>query len=244
MKKKKMIAVVALFVLGVAILSAADPDTIVYVTKSGKKYHTATCSSLSKSKIPMRLADAVSAGYEPCSRCHPPVLGSTKPQGKLQEKATLYRVNVEKLQSYLHADIKKMVLAEVVDCIDGDTIRVRIADTPAGLQEIETVRLLGVDTPETVHPNKPVERFGKEASDFTRRSLAGKPIYLAFDWDLRDAYKRLLAYVYLADGTCFNALLISSGYGFAYVKYPFQFMEEFKALERKSREQKAGLWGN
>jgi micrococcal nuclease len=100
-----------------------------------------------------------------------------------------------------------------------------------------------VDTPETVHPSRPVERFGKEASDYTKGRLLNKPVFLAFDWDLRDHYGRLLAYIYTADGDCFNARLIRDGYGHAYTRFTFQFMEEFRGLEREARERKRGLWG-
>jgi micrococcal nuclease len=137
-----------------------------------------------------------------------------------------------------------MVRAEVVDHVDGDTIRVRIPSPPGELNIVETIRLIGVDTPETVHPNRPVERFGKEASAFTRQALLNKTVYLAFDWDLRDRYGRLLAYIYTADGDCFNAVLIRQGYGHAYTRYPFQFMEEFRALEQDARTAKRGLWGS
>jgi micrococcal nuclease len=136
-----------------------------------------------------------------------------------------------------------MTQAEVVSHVDGDTVRVRIANPPAGLGAVETIRLIGVDTPETVHPSRPVEHFGKEASDFTKARLLGKTVYLAFDWDLRDRYGRLLAYIYSADGDCFNADLVREGYGHAYTRFSFQFLEEFRALEREAREAKRGLWG-
>ena len=69
-------------------------------------------------------------------------------------------------------------------------------------------------------------------------------MYLAFDWDLRDRYGRLLAYIYTADGDCFNAALIREGYGYAYTRYPFQFMEEFRALEQEARNARRGLWNS
>jgi micrococcal nuclease len=102
--------------------------------------------------------------------------------------------------------------------------------------------MLGVDTPETVHPSKPVEFFGKEASGFTKTRLEGQTVYLAFDWDLRDSYQRLLAYVYLEDGTCHNAAIIQEGYGFAYITYAFQFEKEFSNLQRLAKEESKGLW--
>jgi micrococcal nuclease len=106
------------------------------------------------------------------------------------------------------------------------------------------VRFIGVDAPETVHPQKLVERFGEQSSEFTRRYLLNQPVFLAFDWQLRDRYDRLLAYIYLADGSCFNALLLREGYAHAYTHYPFEFLEQFRALEREAREQARGLWGS
>jgi len=121
--------------------------------------------------------------------------------------------------------------------IDGDTIIVEID----GKQE--RVRLIGVDTPETVHPSKPVEYFGKEASEFTKRMVEGKKVRLEFDWQKRDKYGRLLAYVYLPDGTFLNAEIIKQGYGFAYTRFPFKYLEEFRQYEREARENSRGLWG-
>ncbi len=120
--------------------------------------------------------------------------------------------------------------------IDGDTIVIQIGERQ------EKVRLLGVDTPETVHPLKPVERFGKEASDFTRAMVEGKRVRLEYDWQTKDRYGRLLAYVYLEDGTMLNEAIIKQGYGFAYIKYPFKYIEEFRDHERQARETHQGLW--
>ena len=154
----------------------------------------------------------------------------------------LYRVNKAGLKNSSEADTGLMVKARVIKHVDGDTVRVQIFDRPDELNAEETIRFLGVDTPETVHPNQLVQHFGREASDFTMSRLLGRDVYLAFDWDLRDRYGRLLAYIYTDSGQCFNALLIQEGFGRAYLKYPFQFMEEFKALEQEARKQKRGLW--
>jgi micrococcal nuclease len=165
----------------------------------------------------------------------------------------LYRVDAEDLATSAEADISRMLPAEVVRHIDGDTVVVRIAHPPPELQTQETIRMIGVDTPETVHPNKPTQPFGPEASAFTKEQLLGKQVYLAFDWDLRDRYGRLLAYLYIIEeiekreearvGTCFNTRLIREGYAYAYRYFAFQFMEEFTDLEQAAREAKRGLWG-
>ena len=117
--------------------------------------------------------------------------------------------------------------------VDGDTIIV---------EKIGKVRLIGVDTPETKHPRKPVEYFGKEASAFTKKIVEGKEVRLGYDWQRKDRYGRILAYVYLEDGTFLNAEIIKQGYGHAYTKYPFKYLEQFRKYEKEARENKRGLW--
>jgi micrococcal nuclease len=106
-----------------------------------------------------------------------------------------------------------------------------------------------VDTPETKHPTKSVEHFGKEAAAFTRRMVEGKRVRLEFDpANAARAHKdntqqrRTLAYVFLEDGTLLNAEIIKQGYGFAYTRFPFARVDEFRRLEREAREQACGLW--
>jgi len=120
-----------------------------------------------------------------------------------------------------------------VRVIDGDTLE---------LDGGERVRLIGVDTPESVDPRRPVEYFGKEASAFTRRLAEDRMVALQYDEDTRDRYGRTLAYVYLEDGTFVNAEIIRQGYGHAYTRFPFRYQEEFLALERQAREEGRGLW--
>ena len=118
--------------------------------------------------------------------------------------------------------------------VDGDTIIV---------EGVGRVRLIGVDTPETVHPNRPVEFFGKEASAFAKGLLEGKRVRLEYDQERQDRYGRTLAYVYLDDGTFVNAEIIRRGYGHAYTRFPFRHMEEFRQFEREARDNRRGLWG-
>lgn len=133
----------------------------------------------------------------------------------------------------IHVSLSYAETFMVKRVIDGDTIL---------LANGERVRLIGVDTPETKHPQKPVERFGKEAYLFTKRMVEGKEVRLEHDWQKRDKYGRLLAYVYLTDGTFLNAEIIKQGYGFAYTKYSFKYLEEFRGYEREARENRRGLW--
>jgi micrococcal nuclease len=135
-------------------------------------------------------------------------------------------------------------IAKVMRVIDGDTIDVRIfvADENSRLQnKVERVRLIGVDTPETVHPFQLLEFFGKEASSYTKSRLEGKNIRLEYDLTKRDKYGRILAYVFI-DDRHFNAELIEKGFAFAYLRFPFKYREEFRLLELKAKDMKAGMW--
>jgi len=119
--------------------------------------------------------------------------------------------------------------------IDGDTIE---------LENIGKIRLIGVDTPELAHPLKPVQFFAKKASEYTRKIAEGKRVKLEYDQERIDKYGRTLAYVYFENGKMLNSEIIKNGYGFAYTKYPFKYMEEFRRYEREAKEQELGLWGN
>jgi micrococcal nuclease len=124
-----------------------------------------------------------------------------------------------------------------VRVVDGDTIIVR-----NGKNRQQRVRLIGVDAPESVRPEWPVEYFGKEASAFTRRKAEGKKVRLEFGQERFDKYDRLLAYVYLPDGTLLNEEIIRQGYGHAFTKFPFKYRKKFRELEREAREKRRGLW--
>jgi micrococcal nuclease len=135
-------------------------------------------------------------------------------------------------------DCTKATAYPVVRVIDGDTIVVRIKGQDT------RVPLIGVDTPETVHPSKQVEFYGKEAPRFTTNLLQGESVYLEYDWPKTDRYGRLLAYVYRAsEGLFVNAEIIRQGYGHACTQYPFTYLEEFRAYERAARDARRGLWG-
>ena len=120
-----------------------------------------------------------------------------------------------------------------IRAVDGDTIV---------LDGEETVRLIGIDTPETKDLRKPVQYFGEEAYGFTKSLVEGKRVRLEYDQERIDKYGRTLAYVYLEDRTFLNAEIIRQGYGFAYTNYPFKYMDEFRRYERDARENKRGLW--
>ncbi|WP_400163975.1 thermonuclease family protein [Brevibacillus sp. TJ4] len=126
------------------------------------------------------------------------------------------------------------MVATVKRVIDGDTVE---------LENGERVRLIGVDTPETVKPNSPVEPYGKEASEYTKKQLTGQTVTLRFDVEPRDKYDRLLAYVYLPDGTFYNEQLVREGYARIMTIPPnVAYADLFLEAEREARENDRGLW--
>jgi len=132
--------------------------------------------------------------------------------------------------------------ARVVRVVDGDTLSVLVDGTD---KEVK-VRLLGVNTPETVDPRRPVECFGKEASAYVKARLTHARVRLEADpeADEVDKYGRLLRYIYTEDGHNVDADLIRDGYGFAYTSFPMTdtVKAEFLALEREARDAERGLW--
>ena len=127
---------------------------------------------------------------------------------------------------------------KVIRVIDGDTVKIDYQGAKIN------VRLIGVDTPETVHPNKPVEVYGKEASNFTKNLLHGESVYLRFDAERTDKYNRLLAYLYRApDGLFVNLEIVRQGYGHAYTRFPFKHIELFRYYGNRARTAGKGLYG-
>jgi len=123
----------------------------------------------------------------------------------------------------------------VIRVIDGDTIV---------LVNGEKVRLIGVDSPEKNHPDKPIEYFSLEAMEYTKSRLLNKQVRLEYDWEQRDKYNRILAYIYLEDSTLFNLELIETGYAFALTKFPFKHKDQFIEAEQKAKAKGIGIWKN
>lgn len=123
---------------------------------------------------------------------------------------------------------------------DGDTIAVDMNGTK------ETIRMIGVDTPEVKDPRKPVQCYGKSASNFTKQLIGNNAVRLEADPlnTNRDRYNRLLRYVYLPSGQLVNSELIKQGYGFAYTSFPFTKIDEFKNYQDQARSHNLGLWAS
>ena len=129
--------------------------------------------------------------------------------------------------------------APVVDVVDGDTIEVEIDG------EVEDVRYIGVDTPESVAPDRPVECFGPDASELNARLVEDETVRLTFDAEERDVYGRLLAYVHVAGGGPFvNAELVRRGYARTLTIEPNdRFAALFDSLQQAAANAGRGLWG-
>ena len=127
--------------------------------------------------------------------------------------------------------------ATVTNVVDGDTIDIKINGRE------ERVRLLLVDTPETVHPDKPVQPFGPEASDYAKEMLSGKEVRFEYDGPKRDHYDRLLGYVWV-DGENFNLQLLEKGlarYAYEYDP-PYVHAASMKNAETRAKQQEKGIW--
>ena len=138
-----------------------------------------------------------------------------------------------------NASNSDLVYYTVVSVVDGDTIKVNIDDT------VTTLRLIGMDTPETVDPRKTVQCFGKEASEKAKELLTGKKVRLETDptQGELDKYGRRLAYIYREDGIFYNKYMIEQGYAHEYTyNTPYIYQTEFKAAQKSAQDNLRGLW--
>ncbi len=128
--------------------------------------------------------------------------------------------------------------ATVTRVVDGDTVEVAL---PGGIKD---VRYIGIDTPESVAPDQPVECFGERASALNRRLVEGKRVVLVFDQERRDQYGRLLAYVYVGD-LFVNAKLVRDGFARTLAISPnTEHATLFDRLEQQAGNAGRGLWGS
>lgn len=136
-------------------------------------------------------------------------------------------------------DNSEYVYYQVEKVTDGDTIKI-LKDG-----ELITLRLIGLDTPETVDPRKPVQCFGVEASNKAKELLLGRKVRIEIDLTQGefDKYNRLLAYVYREDGLFYNKYMIEQGYAHEYTyNLPYKYQSEFKTAEKNARDNLKGFW--
>jgi micrococcal nuclease len=166
-----------------------------------------------------------------CSACSAPVLLDHQAPATLHQEPAGYEIG------------------RVTRVVDGDTVTVlmthRVDGPGAGATTVGTeydVRLLGIDTPESVDPRRPVECFGREASAATSALVEGIDVALVRDVEDVDRYDRLLRYVYIG-GEMANARLVVNGYAHAYTYPPnVRHADLFVQLERDARANERGLW--
>lgn len=131
---------------------------------------------------------------------------------------------------------------QVKKVVDGDTIEVMVNG------KTQTIRLIGMDTPEVVDPRKPVQCFGREASSEGHRLMEGKTIRLETDplvGEL-DKYNRHLAYVWLPDGTLYNQEMIQAGFAheYTYQSQPYKYQAQFKQAQAEAKTEAKGFWSS
>ncbi|MBR6901217.1 MAG: thermonuclease family protein, partial [Synergistaceae bacterium] len=166
-----------------------------------------------------------------------------------------YHKGPNALQSY---EIRRNTVykAKIERVIDGDTAIISFIFDDGSKYLKERVRFIGVNTPETVHPNKPVEYYGKEASNFTKKELTDQIVWLQTDVEVKDRYGRMLAYVWLKEPTkdelddenvireyMFNAKLLLDGYAQLMTVQPnSRYSNLFVHFQREARQESRGLW--
>lgn len=135
----------------------------------------------------------------------------------------------------------KRIPAKVVRVVDGDTMKVSFAD--GGQVKEETIRLLLVDTPESVDPEKPVQPFALDASNYAKTMLTGKDVQLELDVSERDKYGRLLCYLYIGD-RMFNELLLENGYARVAYIYPpnVKYVDQFREIQKRAQQKALNIW--
>jgi micrococcal nuclease len=129
--------------------------------------------------------------------------------------------------------------AQVVKVVDGDTVDVQLNG------QVSRLRLIGINTPETVDPRKPVECYGKEASNRAKALLNGQTVLLENDPSQqdRDVYDRLLRYVWFPDGRLFNLQMVAEGYAYEYTySVPYKYQAQFKQAQQDAQTRQLGLW--
>lgn len=163
--------------------------------------------------------------------------GGTETQSDTADTAAQDEQTQTETQEETAAPVDGRVSASVERTVDGDTFIAILEDGSR-----ERVRMLLLDTPETKKEGTPVQPFGPEASEYTKKLLGGKQVELEFDEEQRDQYDRMLAYVYL-NGEMVNEKLLEQGLARVVVYQPNdKYIDEFREIQNKAKQQKLGVW--
>lgn len=175
------------------------------------------------------------AGSNPSSKGQPAQITKT-PESKVEG------VKTQTIESITAPVVQSWPEAKVIKVVDGDTLSVSLNG------KTETIRVIGIDTPETVDPRKPVQCFGQKASDMAKEQLLNQTVQIESDpiQGERDKYNRLLRYVWLDDGSSdFGAIMIQFGYAYEYTySLPYKYQEKYKKLQKEAEQSKKGLWAD
>jgi endonuclease YncB( thermonuclease family) len=198
-------------------------------------------SSHRNQEIPEKMQTTQSFTFAPkttdTSTSQPEITPITEPKTTNEQSI----VPTQKISVITKTTTSEQVYYPVIKVVDGDTLTIQMNG------KSQTLRLIGLDTPETVDPRKPVQCFGIEASNKAKNVLTGQKVLIETDpsQDTYDKYNRLLVYVFLQDGTLFNKTMISEGFGHEYTyNTPYKYQSEFKIAENEARIQKKGLWAD
>lgn len=135
----------------------------------------------------------------------------------------------------------KLISAKILKVVDGDTMKVSFNES--GKVKEETIRLLLVDTPESVAPDKPVQPFALDASKYAKDTLSDKDVKLEIDVSERDKYGRLLCYLYIGD-KMFNEMLLENGYARVAYIYPpnVKYVDKFREIQKTAQKKGINIW--
>jgi micrococcal nuclease len=154
----------------------------------------------------------------------------------------VFKTNLPKVEPIKSGTIEGVEKSRIKKVVDGDTV---------SLEDGRKVRLLYIDTPETVKDNTPVMCFGAEASAMTKKLLEGKQVWLRSDKEKTDQYGRDLRLVFIAGENTdlpeksINAILVRGGFARSrFFKPNFEYQKEFKQFENEAKNEQLGVWGN
>lgn len=135
----------------------------------------------------------------------------------------------------------KLIPAKILKVVDGDTMKVSYNES--GKVKEETIRLLLVDTPESVDPDKAVQPFALDASKYAKDTLSDKEVKIEIDVSERDKYGRLLCYLYIGD-KMFNEMLLENGYARVAYVYPpnVKYVDKFREIQKTAQQKGINIW--
>lgn len=236
--KQQMTIALIIFVLGIVVL----PNTIVYAGSAIASYKLVDKKLWKYIAVSLLSVITFFSGILWLSETFPATETPLSQQTEQNVISSNETPVVEAQTSAPTTTVESIVkLYEVVKVVDGDTLDVSIDG------KTERIRLIGINTPETVDPRKPVECFGVEASNKAKELLTGKKVSLESDPSQgeRDKYDRLLRYVFIEGGININLLLIQTGFAYEYTyDLPYKYQSEFKEAQQQASSRKIGLWGD